>query len=92
MSKYRQAALLIQRSEFTHCEELSGHSMRYLGFRGHLARKQFRLLKSTVQAYQNEIQHFCNSIEEINNQLVHRLNQLSDKLPGMRILDEFRFI
>ena len=45
-------------------------------------------MKSTVTAYQNEIQEFCQSIEEINNQLVYRLNQLNDQLPGMRISHE----
>ena len=85
MSKYRHAALLIQRSKSIYHSEISSHSIWYLGFRGYLGRKQFVQLQSTAKAYQNEIQQFCNSIEEINNQLVQKLNQLNDKLPGRRI-------
>lgn len=83
MSKYRDAALLIQRSKFDCNKKFSLHPIFYLGLRGHLARKQFKQLKLTAKGYQNEIQQFCASIEGMNQQLLQQLNQLNDKLPGL---------
>lgn len=82
MNKYRQAALLIQRSKF-HRRRIKENSSIILGIRGHLARKQFKQLKLTTETYQNEVHQLCASIEEMNNQLLHKLTQLNDKLPGL---------
>lgn len=82
MSKYRHAALLIQRSKSIDRTEISSYRIYHLGYRGHLGRKQFLQVKSIATAYQNEIHQLCNTIEMINDQLVQKLNQLNDKLPG----------
>jgi hypothetical protein len=80
MNKYRQAALLIQRSKF---KNMIYYLIRiFLGLRGYMARKQFKHLKLTSRACETEVHQFCVNIEEINNQLIHSLTQLDDKLPG----------
>jgi hypothetical protein len=85
MNKYRQAALLIQRSKFPLPKKKQNFFIikyYFLGLRGYLARKQFNQLKITSKTYQNEVNQFCAHIEEINNRIVHTLIQLKDKLPG----------
>lgn len=53
------------------------------GFRGHIARKHYKKLKSMSQMYKYEINQFCAHIEDINNRLIQTLTQLNDKLPGL---------
>jgi len=86
MNKYRQAALLIQRSKFFLETKKNLLIFFFLGFRGYLGRKQFNQLKLTSKNYQNQVNQFFANIEQINNQLVRTLTQLNDKLPGFNIL------
>ncbi|CAF3797986.1 unnamed protein product [Rotaria sordida] len=51
-------------------------------FRGYIARKQFKKLKTTSKTYKNEVNHFCVNIEDINSRLIQTLTRLNDKLPG----------
>jgi hypothetical protein len=90
MDKYRQAALLIQRSKYSRKRKRNSsvYSILFSGIRGHFARKQYKQIKLTKNAYQNEVQKLCAGIEEMNNQLVTNLNQLNDKLPGLTFVDK----
>ncbi len=63
----------------------------FIGVRGYLARKHFKQMKLISQTYRNEIQQFCTSIEDISNQLLQKLTQLNDKLPGLILVFSFVF-
>ncbi|CAF3676597.1 unnamed protein product [Rotaria sp. Silwood1] len=54
-------------------------------FRGYIARKQYKKLKTISKTSKNEVNQFCNNIEDINNRFVQILNQLNDKLPGKTV-------
>ncbi|CAF4117112.1 unnamed protein product [Rotaria sp. Silwood2] len=54
-------------------------------FRGHIARKQFKKLKTIFITSKNEVNQFCTHIENLNSQLVRTLTQLNDKLPGKTV-------